>query len=176
MSATTALADTLSSPASLPDTAAQYTNGVQGNAAVIRLLEAAAETGDNAAFAHALGSLNEAALTADEFVQLIRLALASDRGLLARRFANQGAAAHPQHEELARFAYVLAPPKVITTARQTSQQDWDANRHWLKEHGARYRGQWVVLDDGRLMGAAASPKQLAETLGDLKKYFLTIAY
>ncbi len=171
MSTTTALADTLSIPASLPDTAAQYTNGVPGNAAVIGLLEAAAEAGDNAAFAGALSCLDEAALTAAEFVQLIRLALASDRGLLARRFANQGAAAHPQHDELARFAVALAPPKYVSPQPYVNQ-NWQANRVWLKQHGSQYRGQWVALRDGQFFAAAPTPKQLAEVLGDLRQFFI----
>ncbi len=171
MSTSTALADMLTVPASLPDTAAQYSNSVPGNAAVISLLEAAVETADNAAFARALSCLDEATLTADEFVRLIRLALASDRGLLARRFANQGAAAHPQHDELARFALALAPPKYVSPQPYV-KQNWAANRGWLKQHGSQYRGQWVALRDGQFFAAAPTPKQLAEVLGDLRQFFI----
>src|SRR5581483_7030486 len=95
--------------------------------------------------------------------------------LLARRLSAEGHATFPDAALLAKYARILGPSKAIVS-NERAKQDWEANCLWLKQNGASYRGQWVALDNGKLVGAAPSPKQLAEEIGDLRNFLLTIAY
>lgn len=63
---------------------------------------------------------------------------------------------------LLRWRSLLAPPRVTTAQRR----DTDRRREyaWLRTHGSEYRGQWVALDDGRLVAAASSLQELRERL------------
>lgn len=176
MSATTSPAD-LGQDAMVPPNV-HVTEGAAtetANEAILQLLEAAAAAIDEQVFLRELDKLDKAMLAAGDFVRLIKLSLEIGFDLLARRLSAEGHALFPADALLAQYAYILGPPKIIAAVPYT-KQDWDANRRWLKQNGAHYRGQWVALNNGQLVGAAPSPKQLAEEIGDLSNFLLTIAY
>ena len=51
--------------------------------------------------------------------------------------------------------------------------DLRANRDWLMRHGDLYRGQWVALRNGELLGSAPSLQTLVAKIGDTKSILVT---
>jgi hypothetical protein len=61
----------------------------------------------------------------------------------------EGAKRYPAHDELQRWAHVLAPPtaRVVPTSA-ASRASVKANNAWMKTHWQDYRGQWVAVREG----------------------------
>lgn len=137
-------------------------------------LRRAAQIGDGAAFLKAYKELSTDVITANNLIQVIRLALETGAILLARDISVQGVKQFPDHSELSKYSRVLAPPKTIEK-KNLPVLNQEANRQWLKENGARYYGQWVALRDGVLIGAAEKPVELKLLITDPENTFLTIA-
>ncbi|MBI3912696.1 MAG: hypothetical protein HY327_00660 [Chloroflexi bacterium] len=99
-----------------------------------------------------------------EFIRAIKLALAEGAYLYARELSAEGARRFPEHVLLAKYARVLAPPRVIRKeiAKKT---DLRLNRDWIMQNGDAYRGKWIALRDGELRGAADSLQALFDALG-----------
>lgn len=178
MNATTSpdntIKDAMAPPNVFVDSPASTATGAS-NESILQLLEAAVAAGDEHVFLRELDKLEKESLTAGDFVQFIKLSLEIGFDLLARRLSAEAHAILPDDALLAKYARILGPPKSIVSAYYT-KQNWEANRHWLKQNGANYRGQWVALDNGQFVGAASSPKLLTEELGELSNFFLTIVY
>jgi hypothetical protein len=68
--------------------------------------------------------------------------------------------------EISRLRRVLAPPAV----RKTEKRDIDRRSEydWIRSNLHAYRGQWVALDGGQLLAAAASLRELREQLKALQ--------
>lgn len=92
--------------------------------------------------------------------------LALDIGLssLAIDLAYRGADLFPRHERIQQAARVLAPPIVYTEPGQ-DLRGVDESKAWLKEHAREYRGQWIAIRDGRLLGAATALNELNPIIG-----------
>jgi hypothetical protein len=164
--------ETTTHPLPLPEAT---TTDAPTNEALFDALRLAADANDDIKFLQAFRQLDKTTLLAEDYEQLIHLALATDLGMLGRRLANEGTERYPHYEPLAKFALALAPPKFLRF-EPASNKDGRINRQWLRENGAQYSGLWVALRDGKFYGAAETPLKLAETLGDLKKFFITIAH
>ncbi|MCI0393876.1 MAG: hypothetical protein L0332_06085 [Chloroflexi bacterium] len=138
-------------------------------------LEAAAQAKDDQAFWRAYQAITWTDRPASDFVHAVNLALMAGAYITARNLAQEGHELHPDHAELEKMAYVLAPPqaRVVKSENQAGRK---ANHQWLKEHRSEYRGQWVALRDGELLGAAASPADLEAQVGEIrdKEILLTI--
>ena len=133
-------------------------------------LETAAEISDPSdvsAFVRAYKAMNWDSRSEDEFAQAVRWALWVGAHLIARDVAMAGAARYPDHAELQKMAYILAPPKV-TVSKSGPHPDIEANRKWLKANWDAYRGHWVALKDGQLLGVADSLDALVEKIGEIK--------
>lgn len=145
---------------------------------VIARLEEAVEAGDDNTFVIALRDLEGEELSAEEFVHLIKLALEAGAYLTARQLSSRGAEIYPSDPELPKYARVLAPPKILasTPATPESVKEMHDNRNWMKTNGASYRGKWVILRHGQLLGAGDSLAEAANDLDDKEGIFVTIAY
>lgn len=95
----------------------------------------------------------------DELSAAIDLALRLEMAALAIDLAQMGAQLFPYHERIQRAARVLAPP-IAHTTRLPPAGGMKASRRWLREHASEYRGQWVAVLGGQLMGVAPSLKEL----------------
>lgn len=137
-------------------------------------LEAAAEVGDEYAFVSTYALLDEEELSAADFVRLIRLALKAGAHGKARSIIFRGAELHPSDAELQKYAYVFAPPKEIR--RTPAHPHTKANNQWMRERGREYRGKWVALRDGELLGAYASREELIASLDNNTDVVLAWAY
>ncbi len=148
-------------------TAKGKTTTGQKNDEVLAGLIAAADAKDDLAFLTAYEQITWANQPAEKFVQAVHLALAAGAHLLARDLSQEGAERYPDHPELAKMAHILAPP-VVRTVATPPNTTWKADREWLKAHWREYRGKWVALLNGTLLGEAASLDALIDQIGSTK--------
>jgi len=130
-------------------------------------LQAAAEAKDELAFLTARKAIDWAARPAEDFVHAVQLALMAGAFVAARNLAAEGAERYSDHAELQKMAYILAPPKV-TVVKGKTNTTWKADRAWLKTHWDAYRGHWVALRNGELLGAADSLDGLVDQVGEIR--------
>lgn len=60
---------------------------------------------------------------------------------------------------IAGWERVLAPPRTIVTEGSTGK-NMSLNSEWLRENYDNYKGRWVALRDGQLIGSNPSRKEL----------------
>jgi len=113
-----------------------------------------------------------ALLDAAAYVAAIRAAFLEEPHLSARELAVKGHQRFPEDPELARYAYVLAPPRVVN-AHLPPDPSGTLDILWLREHVDEYGGQWIALKDGKLVAHAPTARELKEMLPSLKGLFLT---
>ena len=135
-------------------------------------LEIAAETGDEAAFVQAASKIDWSGRSGSDFARAVRLALAAGAHLLARNLANQGHRLYLHHEELAKMARILAPPRVVS-ANLPPDPSVRVNLGWMRAHAAEYRGRWVALKEGMLLASAPTARELRDQLPTTADLFLT---
>lgn len=100
------------------------------------------------------------------FDEAIRMALAVDATSLAQELAGLGHELYPGDNTLAKWANVLAPPKVIE--RNLSPMPGISDTmEWFDVNSKNYYGQWVALRAGKFLGNASSRRELVNQLGDL---------
>ena len=106
-------------------------------------------------------------LQVEEVVEGVHLALEVGAHLLARNLAMANAPRFPDHPELQKMAYILAPPRV-TVLDTPPDPSHKGNMAWLKNHWGDYRGKWVALRGGELLAAADSASALRDQVGDVR--------
>jgi hypothetical protein len=127
-------------------------------------LDAAATAGDERAFLAAKDAVDWETRPAADFLRAIQLALSAGAHMAARNLAAQGVQRFPHHSELAKYARILAPPRVIRTPARPNA-GLRANRDWLMTHGTQYCGQWVALREGQLLGVGDSLDSVITQVG-----------
>lgn len=137
-------------------------------------LQAAADQGDDYAFIRAMKAMDWTRRSADDYMRAVRLALAAGAYFQARHLSAEGTKRFPEHAELKKAAYVLAPPRVI--GRGPADPTIALDTAWLKQHRDEYRGKWVVLKRGELVGAAQALDTLVAQIGDLRGLLVTRIY
>jgi putative addiction module CopG family antidote len=110
--------------------------------------------------------------SADNMLQAISNALATGKPGLARQLALNGAKQYPDHEELRKYARVLAPP-TLTQVGQIQTPSIRASRQWLRSHWQDYIGQWVAVRDGQLLYASPSFDELSAHVDEAENTFIT---
>lgn len=125
----------------------------------MEMLGAAAESQDEYRFVQSAKTIDWRSRTAQDVLVEIRLALKAGAYVAARELSAMGSELFPDDAQLQRFALVLAPPKVVAL-RPAQGSGIRANRDWLKAHSDEYRGKWIGLRDGKLVGVAESADEL----------------
>ena len=140
-------------------------------------LEVASATGDEEQFVEACHTVNWALEPAQSYARAVRMALAAGAHSIARKLASEGAERFPDHGELQKMASILAEPSVRRSSRSVDS-GLTANRDWLKSQRSIYKGRWVALQNGQLLGVAATLEQLIEQVGEIKnrKILVTQVY
>ena len=149
-------------------TAPKSTDGMAG-------LKAAARAGDETAFLDARRAVDWSKRSARDFTQAVRWALEAGAYRAATLLATEGAERFPRHAELAKMARILAPPKVIRSDLPPDPSI-AADMDWLRAHYNEYRGQWIALRNGQLLGTANSLRELADKIGDIQGVLLAPVY
>jgi len=110
----------------------------------------------------------------EDFISAIEDALARGGLHIARRLAYRGVEVYPDREILKKYARILAPPVVkVSPSSPERRQNFLANHEWLKKNRLKYRGRWIALRNGKLLGNAADVDELVAQVGDLKGIFFT---
>jgi hypothetical protein len=143
------------------------TVGTQENLAALEAAykQVVANAASSAVFVDAVDSIDWRNQPPALFKQAVDMALSLEAIHLARRLADLGHELHPDHVGLARIARIIAPPRVID-ANRPPVKGISATMEWLEHHAKDYRSQWVAVQAGEFLGAAASRKALVEELGD----------
>lgn len=128
-------------------------------------LEAAALAKNELAFLAARRAIAWEQRPPEDFMRAVNLALMAGAFVAARNLAQEGTDHYPHHAELRKMAYVLAPP-TVRVGEGPRTTTWKADREWLKTHWDAYRGQWVALLNGQLLGVADSFDALIAQVGD----------
>ncbi|HEV7589056.1 MAG TPA: hypothetical protein VGO40_13140 [Longimicrobium sp.] len=137
----------------------------------VESLRAAAEVQDEDAFVHALALVPREGLAADDYVSLMRLALAAGAHNTARELSAVAHARFPADRDVRQFATVLGPPAIMSREPLTASAA-DA-QEWLKHNASRYTGQWVALRRGELLAAGAALSDVRHSIGSLAGTFVT---
>jgi hypothetical protein len=136
-------------------------------------LEDAAESRNYEAFEYLAKSLDYSEYGPAVLRQTLDLALNLDMVPLARELAQKGLCLFPQENAFQQAAIVLAPPQIIGT-RPSKPSKLAASQEWLKNNAAQYKGKWVAVGDGKLLGAAAKFKELQKQIEGFGKTVDTI--
>lgn len=122
-------------------------------------LEKAADREDVREFVLALGQMDWRERKAADYIKCVKLALSVGAHLAARKFAMEGNERYPDHPALAKMAYILAPPKtrIITSLPDPTLS---ADNDWFSKHSHEYRGQWVAVINGVLLGHSTDPNDI----------------
>ncbi|MBU1660544.1 MAG: hypothetical protein KKD28_03620 [Chloroflexi bacterium] len=127
-------------------------------------LERAAESGDERAFIEVAKNINWENRSPENYLRGIQFAFGAGAHMYARRLATEGAEKYPEHQELQKYARILAPPKIIQS-NLPPDPTLRESREWLKAHAYKYRGQWLALKNGELLGVAATLRELRNRVG-----------
>jgi hypothetical protein len=101
------------------------------------------------AFAKAERAIDWAARPPGDFIRAIDLAIGIGAFVAARRISEKGARQYPHHEDLQKYALVLAPPRILRVDLPANPGA-EADTRWLKKHSLEYRGRWVGLRNGEI--------------------------
>ena len=80
----------------------------------------------------------------------------------ARRALEIGSIRYPANRQIARLLQTIAPGRVSPTGRASSGRELETA--WIKQHGHKYRGKWIALDEDHLIAFAATLKELLANL------------
>jgi hypothetical protein len=122
-----------------------------------------ANNGDEHTFVEATKNISWDNRSASDLLRGIQLAFQVGAHIFARRLTIIGREQYPENRDLQKYATVLAPVEVIERNLPPDPGLKD-NRDWLKAHKDEYKGQWVALQQGELIGASPSLKDLKSTI------------
>lgn len=136
------------------------------------LLEKAVEAGDERAFIETVREIEWGTLQARDIVRAVKLAIKVGLPRAARYILTEGERTFPENDELQKYTRLLASATVLPRPEQ-DVPDQGSNIAWLKAHGVRYRGKWLALKDGQLLGVEVTLKELVRKIGDTTGVMLT---
>jgi hypothetical protein len=131
---------------------------------ILGQLERATKAADESRFLEVLERIDWRNRPAGDFLRAIRLALETGAHLAARQISDTAIHSYPTNAELQRFARALAPPRLISSSLPLDETG-NANRKWLQDHSGEYKGRWVAIKRGELLGVADSLPELTANLG-----------
>ena len=105
--------------------------------------------------------------TPEEFINAADQELMRQDWKAAWKIATEGLQHFPDHAELQKYAYILAPPKV-TSVNRGGHPEIRADREWLKQHRDEYRGRWVGIKNGELLAVGNSHDEIISVVGPVK--------
>ncbi|WP_017717412.1 hypothetical protein [Kamptonema formosum] len=105
--------------------------------------------------------------TPEEFIKAADIEFERGDWNGAWKIATEGLQHFPDHAELQKYAHILAPPKV-TVVNRGGHPELRADREWLKQNRAEYRGRWVAIKNGQLLAVGNSHDEVLAQVGPIK--------
>ena len=128
------------------------------NLGIMRLAEAIQEN-DEQAFISIVNDMEWNIRQPELFLLAIRYSLKIGAHSMAHRLAVLARNLYPNEEILEEYIELLAPLKVSYESKPTNKNA-TSNMQWLKDHGEKYRGQWVAIENGSLFAIAPTSDEL----------------
>ncbi len=136
-------------------------------------LEHLADSGKTQEFDRLARTIDWSTQRPAHLARVMDLALSLDMITLAKELVWRGSVAFPDNKRIQHAVAVLSPHVAVKTQpAQTSHID--VSQQWLKEHGSEYKGQWVAVHNGMLLGVAPTLKQLHTQIGPEGKTAQTV--
>ena len=123
------------------------------------VLELVAQREDRETFKKLAEAIDWSCYLPEELVRAIQRAMGFDLYSLAAHLAEKGLQMFPQHDGVRRLSRVLAPPEVRKVPSSPVKGLSDS-KLWIRENAHKYRGQWIAVREGRLLGAAQKLREL----------------
>jgi len=106
----------------------------------------------------------------EDLIRVIQSCIFLDMVLLARELADEGKRLFPNDKRMEQWAIVLAPAKVIGTRPASGNAiGLEASHRWFQNNSSKYKGQWIAVRNGELLGVAPTLKELYAQIGQDKK-------
>jgi len=106
----------------------------------------------------------------DDLIRVIQSCIFLDMVLLARELADEGRRLFPNDKRIEQWAIVLAPPKIVGTRPASGNAiGLEASHQWFQNNSSKYKGQWIAVRNGELLGVAPTLKELYNQIGQDKK-------
>lgn len=138
-------------------------------------LETLAKRGETESFVRALQRVKWADRRASDFVRAIRLALNVSAPTAAKHLFILGQKYHPKSPQLSLYAKLFGESPRASIRTLPANSTLVANREWLKENRAAYRGQWIALQNGNLIATGSSLDDLKSRVSESSNVLLTRA-
>ncbi len=123
-------------------------------------LEQAAANGSRQTFHKTVTAIDWTSASAEQFILAIGLSLELGDITTAIKLSAQGLQKYPDDFNLQRATQVLAPAN-ITGDKQPYIEGLTATLEWFTQNATEYRGYWVAVKQGKLLGKATSRQNLA---------------
>ena len=131
-------------------------------------LEKASENADHRTFALLTRTIDWSTHGAAELTRALDLALALDMVPLSRDLALRGSRLFPEDQRVQQAMAVLAPPVVVGTY-PAQETNLETSQQWLEEHASQYKGQWIAVQNGMLLGSAPTLQALHRQIGPARQ-------
>lgn len=132
---------------------------------VLSRLEIYASAHMSETFIALVESIDWTRLHSQVILRALDLALKLNLNTLATELAQKGHSVFPDNVRLQKAIQVLCEPRIQGTSRAVSNRMLDVSRNWLSQHATQYRGKWVAVQAGKLLGVANSLRELQNIVG-----------
>lgn len=126
--------------------------------------DAAKMDGSGGPFWEAVNNLAWEDKDGDFYHHVMRMAWMLGAAKLAREIGAGGLERYPDHPGLTNLAAIIAPGVARSYPHEGARPNHAATHAWFDEHAAQYKGQWVAVHAGSLMGTAPTLKALMQRL------------
>lgn len=130
------------------------------------LLDSENITQTRSEFIRSVDTIDWSSKSASFFKEGIKHVLSADAVQLARELSQLAVQIHPHDEDIIHLNKVISPPQIVR-GRKTTESDITPTMEWLKNNAQDYRGNWIAVQSGKLIGMAKSHQALLEKLGDV---------
>lgn len=138
-------------------------------------LERLSKRGEIESFVRALHRVKWENRRVTDFARAIRLALNVSAPTAARHMFTLGQKYHAKSPQLSAYEKLFGKSPRASIRTFPANNTLKANREWLKENRATYRGQWIALREGNLIGVGSSLDDLKSRVSDVSNTLLTRA-
>jgi hypothetical protein len=102
-----------------------------------------------------------------ELVRTIDLSLSLDMVPLAMELVSMAKRIFPSDKKIEVLARIISPPRAIGT-RPSQSIGIDKSKKWIKQNSFKYKGKWIAVQNGELLGDAPTLKELHNQIGQHK--------
>ena len=135
--------------------------GIRKGSLISELLEEAASLGDIDTFKELVQVISRAAYPAKKLLRAADLALSLNLISIAVEIVSVGKRHFPDNVPIQKLGRALSPPRIHKTPA-IPRPGLALSQAWVHENASRYRGQWIAVRAGELVGSATRLKDLVE--------------